>query len=219
MLVHTKKLSAYTVYLIYSGASALFLGTISTVNLVYQIQVAHLTPLQLVLVGTVLETVCFFCQVPTGVLADVYSRRLAVIVGIFAIGAGFVLEGSIPSFPFILLAQLLWGLGATLTDGAEQAWITGELGENAVGHAFIRSTQVGLVGGLLGAFVGVSLASIRLNLPVVLGGASMAILAVFLLLFMPEKGFQSTPKEERPSWGEMGNTLRTSLRLVQLGGR
>jgi hypothetical protein len=32
--------------------------------------------------------------------------------------------------------------------------------------------------------------SIRLNLPVVLGGASMAILAVFLLLFMPENGFQ-----------------------------
>jgi MFS transporter, DHA3 family, tetracycline resistance protein len=215
MLVHTKKLSAYTVYLIYSGASALFLGTIFTVNLVYQIQVAHLTPLQLVLVGTVLEIVCFFCQVPTGVLADVYSRRLAVIVGIFAIGAGFVLEGSIPSFPFILLAQLLWGLGATLTDGAEQAWITGELGEDAVGHAFIRSTQVGLASGLLGALVGVSLASIRLNLPVVLGGTSMAILAVFMLLFMPENGFQPTPKEERQSWREMGNTLRTGLRLVQ----
>jgi DHA3 family tetracycline resistance protein-like MFS transporter len=215
MLVHTKKLSAYTVYLIYSSASALFLGTIFTVNLVYQIQVAHLTPLQLVLVGTVLEIVCFFCQVPTGVLADVYSRRLAVIVGVVAIGAGFVLEGSIPSFPFILLAQLLWGLGATLTDGAEQAWITGELGEDAVGHAFIRSTQVGLVGGVLGAFVGVSLASVRLNLPVVLGGASMAILAVFLLLVMPENGFQPTPKQERQSWREMGNTLRTGLRLVR----
>jgi DHA3 family tetracycline resistance protein-like MFS transporter len=215
MLVHTKKLSAYPLYLIYSGARALFLSTIFTVNLVYQIQVAHLTPLQLVLVGTVLEIVCFFCQVPTGVLADVYSRRLAVIVGIFAIGAGFVLEGSIASFPFILLAQLLWGLGATLTDGAEQAWITGELGEDAVGHAFIHSTQVGLVGGLLGACVGVSLASIRLNLPVVLGGASMAILAVFLLLFMPENGFQPTPKEERQSWREMGNTLRTGLRLVR----
>lgn len=215
MLVHTKKLSAYPVYLIYSGASALFLSTIFTVNLVYQIQVAHLTPLQLVLVGTVLEIVCFFCQVPTGVLADVYSRRLAVIVGIFAIGTGFVLEGSIASFPFILLAQLLWGLGATLTDGAEQAWITGELGEDGVGHAFIRSTQVGLVGGLLGAFVGVSLASIRLNLAVVLGGASMAILAVFLLLFLPENGFQPTPKEERQSWREMSNTLRTGLRLVR----
>jgi MFS transporter, DHA3 family, tetracycline resistance protein len=188
---------------------------IFTVNLVYQIQVAHLTPLQLVLVGTVLEIVCFLCQVPTGVLADVYSRRLAVIVGVFAIGAGFVLEGSIPSFPYILLAQVLWGLGATLTDGAQQAWITGELGENSVGHAFVRSTQVGLVGGLLGAFVGVSLASIRLNLPVVLGGALMAILAVFLLLFMPEHGFQPTPKQERQSWREMGNTLRTGLRLVR----
>lgn len=43
----------------------------------------------------------------------------------------------------------------------------------------------------------------------------MAILAVFLLLFMPENGFQPTPKEERQSWREMGNTLRTGLRLVR----
>src|SRR5215472_250878 len=187
LFARPKKLGAYPTYLILGGASAFFSTIMFTLNSVYQLQVAHLNPLQLVLVGTVLEIVCFLCQVPTGVLADVYSRRLAVIMGMFAIGAGFVLEGSIPSFPFILLAQVLWGLGATLTDGAQQAWITGELGEDAVGHAFVRSTQVGLVGGLLGALVGVSLASIRLNLPVVLGGASMAILGVFLLLFMPEQ--------------------------------
>src|SRR2546425_311347 len=79
---------AKTVYLILSSASAFFFTTIFTINLVYQLQVAHLDPLQLVLVGTVLEITVFLTQVPTGVLADVYSRRLAVIVGLALIGVG-----------------------------------------------------------------------------------------------------------------------------------
>ena len=216
MLVLKGKLSAYTVYLIYSGASSLFLSTIFTVDLVYQVQVAHLNPLQLVLVGTVLEAVCFLSQVPTGVLADVFSRRLAIDVGVFLIGAGFILEGSIPRFGFILLAQILWGLGATFTDGAQQAWITGEVGEDHVGHVFTRGTQAGLLGGLIGACISVGLASIRLNLPIIAGGGLTVLLAVFLLLFMPEHGFRPAPKEERPSWREMGNTLRAGIRLVRL---
>lgn len=216
MLVLKGKLSAYTVYLIYSGASSLFLSTIFTVDLVYQVQVAHLNPLQLVLVGTVLEAVCFLSQVPTGVLADVFSRRLAIDVGVFLIGAGFILEGSIPRFGFILLAQILWGLGATFTDGAQQAWITGEVGEDHIGPVFTRGTQAGLLGGLIGACISVGLASIRLNLPIIAGGGLTVLLAVFLLLFMPEHGFRPTPKEERPSWREMGNTLRAGIRLVRL---
>ena len=216
MHVYQRKLSAKAVYMTYAGASSLFLNTIFVVNMVYQIEVAHLTPLQLVLVGTVLEIVCFFSQVPTGVIADVFSRRLAVIVGVFAIGAGFLLEGSVPHFPAILLAQVFWGLGATFTDGAEQAWIAGEVGEDNVGPIFVRSTQISLIGGLLGAFISVGLASIRLNLPVVVGGALMIVLAVFLLLFMSERGFRAASKEERPSWREIATTFRAGLRLVRV---
>ena len=210
------RFSAPTVYLIYSGASALFFALVVTVNLVYQVEVARLTPLQLVLVGTGLETVCFICQVPTGVLADVYSRRLAVIVGTLIIGTGFVIEGSFPHFWTIVLAQGLFGIGATLTDGAEQAWIAGEVGEERLGPIFLRSSQVGLLGGLVGAALSALLANVRLNIPIILGGAATIGIAVFLMLFMPENGFQPAPKEERPSWRQMGETFREGLRLVQL---
>jgi DHA3 family tetracycline resistance protein-like MFS transporter len=76
-----KILSAYKVYLILQGATALFFSMVFTVNLVYQATVVHLDPLQLVLVGTLLESVVFICEVPTGVVADVYSRRLSIIIG------------------------------------------------------------------------------------------------------------------------------------------
>ena len=65
MLLHKSKLSAYTVYLIFAALFNLSFSTIVTVNLVYQVEVAKLNPLQLVLVGTTLEVVAFLFQVPT----------------------------------------------------------------------------------------------------------------------------------------------------------
>ena len=215
MLLHKSKLSAYTVYLIFSGVTSLSGSLISTVNMVYQVETARLNPLQLVLVGTVLEFVAFVCQVPTGVLADIYSRRLAVILGTLLFGMAFVLEGSFPRFDVILVSQILFGIGATLSDGAEQAWITDEVGEMRIGHVFLRSTQVGLLAVLLGAIISVGLASIRINIPIVIGGALSIGVAGFLLLFMPENNFHPISKAERRTWRDMGNTFRSGLHVVR----
>jgi len=76
MLANTRRFNAYSVYLTFSFAYGLASMTIFTTNLFYQLEVAKLNPLQLVLVGTVLEVSCFICQVPTGVLADLYSLSL-----------------------------------------------------------------------------------------------------------------------------------------------
>ncbi|HEU5226599.1 MAG TPA: MFS transporter, partial [Ktedonobacteraceae bacterium] len=209
------RFSANAIYLIFSGSSSLFFALIVTVNLVYQVEVAKLNPLQLVLVGTALETVSFIFQVPTGILADLYGRRLAVIIGTLVIGVGFILEGSIPRFETIVLAQGLFGIGATFTDGAEQAWIAGEVGEDSVGGLFVRATQIGLLGSLLGALFSAILASVRLNLPIVIGGCLYVALALFLIFFMPERGFQRVPKQERPSWQHMTETFRAGIRLVR----
>lgn len=76
-----KILNAYQVYLILQGATTLLSSMVFTVNLVYQATVVHLDPLQLVLVGILLKSVVFICEVPTGVVANVYSRRLSIIIG------------------------------------------------------------------------------------------------------------------------------------------
>jgi MFS transporter, DHA3 family, tetracycline resistance protein len=80
---------------------------------------------------------------------------------------------------------------------------------------FMRSTQVGLLGTLVGAGVSVGLASIRLNLPVVIGGVMGLLIGVFLLLFMPESHFHPTFQQERPTWREMGTTFLNGVRLVR----
>ncbi|MBI4675532.1 MAG: hypothetical protein HY741_28140 [Chloroflexi bacterium] len=82
-------------------------------SILYQVQTVGLNPFQLVLVGTVLEFTAFVAEVPTGILADVYSRRLSILIGFVLVGLGFIVEGSIPQFWSVLLAQVIWGVGAT----------------------------------------------------------------------------------------------------------
>ncbi|MBI3942697.1 MAG: MFS transporter [Chloroflexi bacterium] len=207
---------AYRVYLFFEGASALCFSIIVTVNLVYQVEMVKLNPLQLVLVGTLLETVCFFSEIPTGIVADLYSRRLSIIIGFLLFGLGFILEGSIPRFEVVLMAQVVWGLGATFLSGATQAWISDEIGESRANRAFLRASQVSNISALAGTAISVVLASLQVNIPVIVGGALLVTLGVFLILVMPENGFKPTPAEDRNTWQHMTGTLRSGMEMVRL---
>ena len=151
------KTKAYFIFLVLEAAGSFLFSMIFTASSVYQVTVAGLSPLQLVLVGTTLEIAIFVFEIPTGVVADVYSRKLSIIIGWLLVGLGFLVEGSFPWFGPILLAQLIWGIGYTFTSGATQAWITDEIGEASAGKAFIRANQVGVFAALLGTVAGMAL--------------------------------------------------------------
>lgn len=182
---------------------------------IYRIQTVHLDPLQLVLVGTVLEATCFLFEVPTGVVADTFSRRMSVLIGLFLLGGGFLIEGSLPLFWAVLLAQVVMGIGYTFISGATEAWIAGEVGEGKLAAVFTRSAQVSRITGLAGIVAGVGLASIGLNLPILAAGALMLALAATLVLLMPETGFERAPKGERTTWASMGHTFAEGARAVR----
>lgn len=210
-----RSLDAATAYLLIAGGASFFFTLTFTVSSIYRVTVAGLNPLQLVLVGTVLELSVLLFEVPTGVVADVYSRRLSVIIGYCLIGAGLMLEALFPLFGTILLSQALWGIGYTFTSGAQQAWITDEVGEERAGPLFLRGNQVEQLLGFIAIFVSVGLASWQLNLPMILGGALMLALGLLLILIMPERGFAPTPHANRTSWQMMRETLASGLRTVR----
>ncbi len=203
----THKMDAYRLFLWMAAGNALFSAFVFSVMMVWQVEVVGLTPLQLVLVGTALEVTIFLFEVPTGVVADVYSRRLSLIIGYVIMGVGFLLSGLYATFEATLLGSALWGLGYTFTSGALQAWITDEVGVDQAGRAFIRSAQVGHIVGIVGALIATVLGSFMMNLPMILGGLLYIALAIFLAFVMPEHGFKPAPREERNSFQQMGKTL------------
>ncbi len=207
-------IGAKRVYLLYCLLSALFFGLYATYNMVYYATTVDLNALQLVLIGTVLETTAFLCEVPTGIVADLYSRKLSIIIGHVLIGVGFMVS-AVPDFGVILLSQVIWGLGWTFTSGATGAWITDEVGEAQVGPLFMRGSQAGSIGGLVGVLAGTALATFGLHVPLFAGGALNVGLALLLLAIMPETGFRPTPRAARNTFGHMAATFREGLRAVR----
>ena len=210
-----QRLDPIRIFLILRGGSAFLHTLIFTVNMVYQAETVGLSPLQLVLVGTTLELSAFLFETPTGILADLHSRRLSVIIGVALMGIGFMIEGLFPFFAAVLLNQVVWGLGYTFTSGATEAWLADEIGEAAAGPVFLRGSQVGQVAALLAIPLSVALASVAIQLPIVLGGLLFVGLAIFLWLAMPETGFVPTPAEDRNSWGQMVETARQGVQMVR----
>ncbi|MET9021322.1 MFS transporter [Actinopolymorpha sp. NPDC004070] len=206
---------AYAVYLLIRGLGSFAGACAFTLNLVYQIQTVGLGPLELVLVGTVLEVTCFLAQVPTGVIADLYSRRLSVIVGYLLIGTGTLLEGIVPAFLAIVIGNVVWGIGSTCVDGAEEAWVSGELGEDRAPGVFTRGAQVGQVATVAGIGAGVLLAGVGLNVPIVAGAAVWLLLGVTLVFVMPERSFEPAAPAERGSFVAMRGQFVAGARVVR----
>ncbi|HEX5166877.1 MAG TPA: MFS transporter [Thermomicrobiales bacterium] len=210
-----QRLGAYAVYLIYSAAFALFASVTWTVNLVYQVDRVGLSPFQIVLIGTALELSYFLFEVPTGIVADVYSRRLSVIIGTFMLGAGFVLMGAVPEFGVMLLSQVICGIGYTLLSGAQEAWIADEIGEERARPAFLRGSQAATVGTITGIPIAIGLGSLDLALPIIVGGAGIVVLGGFLLLAMQETGFHGAAREDFTGWQSMTNTFHAGTRMIR----
>ena len=179
-------------------APVLLAVSMSTVlSIVYHLEVVQLDAFQLVLVGTVQETSCFLFEMPTGVVADLYSRRRSVLIGMFLYGLGFLMEGALPWFAPVLLAQVVWGCGDTFITGALEAWIASEEEDKPIDKVFLRGSQMGQIGGVLGVVLGTLLGNINLQMPLILGGSLCLLLGLVMVRIMPETNFSPAIEERQ----------------------
>jgi len=185
------------------------------VTSLYEAKVAGLTNVQLILVGTTLEISAFLFEVPTGIVADVYSRRLSIIIGYLLMGVGFLIEGFFPAFLPILLAQVTWGLGYTFTSGATEAWISDEIGEDNANKLFIRATRIGLFASLIGMGLATLVGANDIAMPLRIGAGGVILIGIVLALIMPETGFHPTPREDRNTWQHMWHTFKQGVDTVR----
>jgi MFS transporter, DHA3 family, tetracycline resistance protein len=185
-----RRQDAARVYLLFVAADGLIRGLTFTVLSVYFVQRVGMNPFQLVLVGTVLEGAIVLLELPTGVLADSYSRKLSIVLGQALFGVAYLVQGTVPVFVPILVAETVRAVGETFLSGAQQAWLADEVGTEHLAALFLRGVQLRRVGWLAGIGASVALANLDLALPIKAGGALSAATAVALLMVMPERGFK-----------------------------
>ena len=209
------KLSAYRVYLIIRFIQAMLFTCIGAYTALYRINIVHLNPIQLVLVGTVLEITTFLFEVPTGVVADVYSRKMSTIIGIILVGLGFVFEALFPVFITVLVAQIIWGIGFTFISGAREAWIAGEVGETKAHEVYFKGARLVQIGSFLGIILSMILAQYGVRTPIFIGGLLHALFGISLFLFMPEKNFISAKPKDRGNWHHLIVTFKSGITVVK----
>ncbi len=178
--------SAYRFYLFAEAALAL---PSFIVVAIYFVEQVHLSPLQLVLVGTVMEISVFVFEVPTGVVADLYGRKLSLVIAWLVMGASTIFVGAVPEFWAALVGWAIWGFGATFMSGAFEAWITDEVGAENVGPVFVRGLQASYAAGVVGLVLWIGLATVSLQGAVIANGAVTLAVGLLAIPLMRETGF------------------------------
>jgi DHA3 family tetracycline resistance protein-like MFS transporter len=166
---------------------------------VYLVSELDLSPLELVLMGTAMEAAVFVFEIPTGVVADMYSRKLSLIIGFIGMGLAWMAVGLV-SAPWLIIALwAFWGLSYTFTSGAYEAWITDEVGSENIGGLFLRGQRISYAGAIAGLVLQVALGTWSLKAGVIVGGAITVVAGLLCILLMPETGFRRRRREERAS--------------------
>jgi DHA3 family tetracycline resistance protein-like MFS transporter len=193
MRLPRRELNPYPLYLILESGTAFLTGICYATVTVYWVTIGRLNPLQLVLLGTALELSYFVFQLPTGLLADLVSRRLCVLTGLFIIGVSQVMASLSASYANLIIAWVVLGIGAALNNGAQDAWIADELsadlGDQRMTGVYLRATQLGLIATVAGSLLSGVISLGGLDLPLRVGGALTCLLAAAAALVMPERHF------------------------------
>ena len=174
-------------YIIQIGILNLAMTMMMTSAIVYRIDLANLEPYQLILLGTALEIAVIFFEIPTGLVADKYSRKLSVVIGYFIIGLGFLVELLTLKFIWIFLAQIIWGFGYTFISGALDAWVSDETHNKDIEQTYIKANTISKIMTIFGIFGALGFGIIDIRLPMFLSAILYILMSIVLIFVMKEK--------------------------------
>lgn len=174
-------------YIIQIGILNLAMTMMMTSAIVYRIDLANLEPYQLILLGTALEIAVIFFEIPTGLVADKYSRKLSVVIGYFIIGLGFLVELLTLKFIWIFLAQLIWGFGYTFISGALDAWVSDETHNKDIEQTYIKANTISKIMNIFGIIGALGFGIIDIRLPMFLSAILYILMSIVLIFVMKEK--------------------------------
>lgn len=180
----------------------------------YFVLAAHLSAAQLVLLGAVMALTLLLSDIPAGVWSDAFSRKWPLVIGHAFLAAGMMLTGAVTTFGWLLVTQVLWGLGWAFSSGADVAWLTDELGQpGRIARVLTARARWELAGGAAGMIVfGVLGWAAGLGPAIVASGAGMAVLGLLVAARFPEDNF--TPVRQQ-RWSASLSIFRRGLTLAR----
>ena len=208
------------IYYLIQFLSSLAFGSIIPIYVLY-FRGYQLNLFQIALLASIFEASILITELPTGYLADLYGRKLSVVLSslsLFFGGAVFILFPSLAGF---ILAEVLVGLGESLKSGALEAWIVDSLKfyneAEEQKKVFGTGTKYKTAGNLVGLVSGGYLGFLNLKLTWFPFTIIFFFSFFFLFLFMTEEYHSETksiPHRVKP-FKQLRETIRESFSLLK----
>ncbi|MFG1996082.1 MFS transporter [Actinoplanes sp. NPDC048988] len=170
---------------------------------------AGLTTAQVSSLFVIWSVVAFAAEIPSGALADTWSRKRLYAVGETLTAAGYATWLLWPSYPGFALGFVLWGLGGSLGSGALEALVYDAVPEeNRYARLIGRAETVSIVAMLAATLLATP--ALHFGGYVLVGGVSVAVklLGGLLALRLPEEPSAASDTSEMSYW----RTLRSGVR-------
>ncbi len=205
---------------IYAATRFLTNFAFGTILPVYVLYFRHyqINLFQIALLAAIFEASILFFELPTGLVADIYGRKISVILStVFSLVSGLTFI----FFPFLIgfiVAEIIGGVGETLRSGALEAWLVDSLKhegkEERIKCAFAQGTKFKTAGNLSGLILGGYLASFNMKLVWLPFTIVFFVLCLFLIQKMKEDyELERTISEKIIS--KFSETIRQSLKVLK----
>lgn len=164
-------------------------------------------PLQLVLLGTTLEITMLVSEVPTGVVADRFSRKWSTVLSFAIMTAAMFLHVATTEYWVLLISQALFGLGWTFRSGADVAWLTDEAAWLTEGTdtadvdqspILLRRHRLGMVAGLVALLPTTLFGGGNLRLVIAICAGVLGLTTIWLAAAMTDHFRAGFDEDEHP---------------------
>jgi hypothetical protein len=168
------------------------------------------------------STTAFLLEVPSGALADTYSRRKLLIVGALVSAVGYASWIALPSYGGFALGFVLWGISSALVSGTYEAFVYDELAERSAVDRYAT-----LIGRAKSLALVLNLAATALASPLyalggypLLGAVSITscLACAAVALSLPEAAQVATADETEEVESQAGsNPIKRYLAMLRAG--
>lgn len=204
----------YFIFKVFSNLSFF----VPVVVLFYQENGLSLT--QVLLLQSYFSILIILLEVPTGVIADKYSRRLSLILSTITITIGAFIYSASSTFTTFLVAETFWAFGCSFLSGADTALLYDTLKELKKEKEYKKIQGKGyyytLIAGGLSAVVGGFIAKYSLRMTWLI--TAIMMLGLIFLAFRFREPQRFCKDQERPKyWDLIFQSLKfiTKHRLVR----
>lgn len=157
----------------------------------------------------------FTLEIPSGALADAYSRRRIVAIAAVLRAVGFALWTFFPSYPAFAAGFVLWGAASAMTSGSVEALVYDELAAAGATGRYVRTVGLAQTAALVAELAAMALATPAF----LLGGYTLvgvASIVVTLAAVPVALSFREAPRVEETGGGGYFRTLRAGLAEVRV---